>query len=453
MRISPACLAVLAACGGAPEPAPTATSHIPSRARDKLDVLFVVDSSLSMLGEQPELAEQFERYVAGLTRSGASLPDLHLAVISTDLGAGGHADVANCTASGDDGRFRRGEGDACGLVAGDFITDAPGDEGTRQVNYTGTLAEAFTCMAMIGPGGCGFEQPLASLVRALEREQGAPTGFLRPEAALAVVLIGDEDDCSAWPDAAATVFDPSPSTLDDPLGPLASYRCFEFGVVCEPDAPREVGVEPVTMTDCRPREDSPYLAPPSEFVDRLLAIKADPGAISVTVMNGDPTPEVQVALAPEGDQLVLRPSCSHEDVVVAAPAIRLASFAAAFGPLAVQASICSDDLGPELEASGGSARAAAGRPCLVGALADVDAAAPAVQPACRVAAVTRLGQPDETRTEVPACGSGQPCWRAVPDAAQCGDLPSALRLEVDRAGEAPRPEVTYVADCDVAPAR
>ena len=94
---------------------------------------------------------------------------------------------------------------ATNLEAGaTYISD---DNGVK--NYTGQLEDVFTCIAAVGDSGCGFEQPLASVVRALGAD-GRPAppenqGFLRPDALLFIVLLTDEDDCSV--PAGSNLFD------------------------------------------------------------------------------------------------------------------------------------------------------------------------------------------------------------------------------------------------------
>ena len=50
-------------------------------------------------------------------------------------------------------------------------------------------------LAQIGATGCGFEQHLLAMRRALENNP-ANAGFLRDNAFLAVIFIADEDDCT-----------------------------------------------------------------------------------------------------------------------------------------------------------------------------------------------------------------------------------------------------------------
>ncbi|MFH2008695.1 MAG: hypothetical protein ABI333_19060 [bacterium] len=64
-------------------------------------------------------------------------------------------------------------------------------------NYTSdTLQEVFSCMADRGTGGCGYEQPLEAMHRALD-DHPDNVGFVRDNAYLTVVSVTDEDDCSA----------------------------------------------------------------------------------------------------------------------------------------------------------------------------------------------------------------------------------------------------------------
>jgi hypothetical protein len=94
-----------------------------------------------------------------------------------------------------------------------LVTDAQGCP--RCVNYVIDETEhAFSCVATLAGGGCGIEQPLEAMKLALDNHPDN-VGFLRPLSHLAVVIIADEDDCSARD--ATTLFDPEPV---DVMGPL-----------------------------------------------------------------------------------------------------------------------------------------------------------------------------------------------------------------------------------------
>jgi hypothetical protein len=197
---------------------------VPNR---QLDLLFVIDDSPSMLDKQLSLAENFPRMMDVLSNLPGGLPDLHIGVVTSDmgtLGAGsptpgpaiGQLGQGGCAGRGRDGVLVAG----ATALTGNFISDIAGPNGTRIRNYTGELRDVFAEIAQVGQGGCGFEQHLAATRRALTNPQNA--GFLRGDANLAVVIIADEDDCS--------VLDPAMLGPASPaLGPLGSFRCTRFG--------------------------------------------------------------------------------------------------------------------------------------------------------------------------------------------------------------------------------
>src|SRR5688572_472844 len=221
---------------------------IPVEVNRDIDILFVIDNSGSMAEEQASLATNFNRFVNVLENIEGGLPNIHLGVISSDLGAGPF-NISDCDGNGDNGALQNAPRDgACSPPAGAFISDIANPDGSRTNNYTGTLAETFSCIAKLGIDGCGFEHHLESMKRALNGSQQKNNGFLREDAFLAVIFVADEDDCSA---ADTQVFDTSQTGVDDPLGPLSSFRCFEFGVECDVPNPRQVG----PRQECHPRAE------------------------------------------------------------------------------------------------------------------------------------------------------------------------------------------------------
>jgi hypothetical protein len=118
---------------------------------------------------------------------------------------------------------------------------------------------------------------------------------------------------------------------------------------------------------------------------------------------------------------------------------------AEFGGRASHSSICESELSWAMRNVGLVTRGAATRShCLRGALIDVDAAAPGVQPACRVRVSSDLG----TRgIEVPPCDGavGERCFTVDIDARGCADTETQLAFAVlDRAANE-----TLTVDCDV----
>jgi hypothetical protein len=328
-------VASLAACGVHP-PAPPAVDCLDepcadapdaepaTRAPGGVDVLFVIDNSGSMLEEQAALTAAFDGFVAALEAAHGGRPDLHIGVISSDLGAGGER-INGCLEP-DHGVLQHAPRVAgCTPPTDRYLVDADDGAGGRTANYEGSLGEAFRCIAELGTRGCGFEQHLEALRTALDPGTTANAGFLRDDAALAIVIVADEDDCSA---SNRALYDPNA-----PLGPLASFRCFEHGVVCTPDEPRTEGEK----TGCEPRTDSPYLVDVAAIADEVRAVKPA-GWVAVAAIVGAPAP-VAVAPDPMTGYLELVPSCTGA-AGTAVPALRLDAFARRFGSRHVVGDVC-----------------------------------------------------------------------------------------------------------------
>ena len=161
------------------------------------------------------------------------LPDLHVGVVSSDTGPGMFDLPAyHCAFAGDRGQFQTSRAAPAPRrrCRPNQTSCRRNDQQTK--NYTGDITDAFTCIAALGDQGCGFEGQLKSVRWALDPSNvpDGNEGFLRPDAFLAVVLITNEDDCSVPDDS--DLVDPTQTTMIDPLGPLWSYRCNEFGHLC-----------------------------------------------------------------------------------------------------------------------------------------------------------------------------------------------------------------------------
>jgi hypothetical protein len=313
-----------------PDARPCSEEEIPT----DIDVLFVIDNSPGMLSKQSALMDAVPAFLEAVECRFGVLPNLHVGVISTDLGAGPWG-IAGCSGNGDNGVLQNAPRiGGCSPPAGKYISDIDDGAGGRITNYTGTLAGTFSCIAQLGATGCGFEQPLDAMRRALNGSNPENSGFLRSEATLAVFFLSDEDDCSTED---TQLFDTSQTSIDDPLGPLSSFRCFEFGVVCTPDNPREFGAK----EDCVPREDSLYMFGVQAYVDFLLGLKAVPTQIVVAGIMGESKPVVVI----ENDygNPDLEPSCSVPSAA-ADPGVRLQVFLDGFPRSSFQ-TICSEELG------------------------------------------------------------------------------------------------------------
>jgi len=320
-----------------------------AQATGKLDVLFMVDNSNSMTEEQISLTAEIPRMAQALATGdldGDGVQDvsaarsIHIGVVNSDMGTGGFL-VPTCSESdfGDDGVLRtRGNTALAGCMTAypSFLawdTDSPEFD-------AGSAAADLGCVAALGTGGCGFEQPLDAVLKALtpstssvnftmgSRGHGDAenSGFLRPDATLAVILLTDEDDCSASdPD----LFNQSSARY---MGDL-NLRCFQF-----PEA----------------------VHPTSRYVDGLLALKDDPSRVVFTVIAGVPTDidTSDLAAVLEDPRMIqapdptmpsrLTPSCDVPGRGMAFPPTRIVEAAQGMrsaGAGAYVGSICQADFG------------------------------------------------------------------------------------------------------------
>jgi hypothetical protein len=375
-----ACLA-LTACGrGELEPCRAKTFNA-SYPLGKADILFMVDNSPETFRGQAKLVAGFSNLVQALEMHAQTRPDLHIAVVSSDMGAGNTTN--GCSGTGQGGVFQASpkilvDGHVCEttLQNGDrFISDSSGFK-----NYTGNLADVFSCIAPLGEDGCGFEQSLLAVTHALGADHfdtnGVPepppqnAGFLRTDAALAIVMLTNEDDCSAPGGAMNELFsETSTSGLSSPLGPGGSYRCNEFGHLCgSPPAPPP-RLPPngdysatVALQDCVPAEDAGRLIPVRAFQNVIKALKPDPAnQILVAAITGvyplaDPTAGYAVSWWPAYGPASttdhgwprIKHSCVASDASVADPAVRISTWTRGFGSRGLLESICDDDWEPAL---------------------------------------------------------------------------------------------------------
>ncbi len=162
------------------------------RPEPKVDVLFIIDNSGSMMEEQYAVGSNFKALSSQAASWGV---DYHVAVTSTGLEAspGGWAECQGSVQGGENGRLFPVDGSSPRV-----ITPATPD-----------AEAAFARNAMVGV--CHWEeQGLEAMYRALSAplstSEDDPTtpqpadgnaGFLREEATLAVIILSDEEDFSA----------------------------------------------------------------------------------------------------------------------------------------------------------------------------------------------------------------------------------------------------------------
>jgi hypothetical protein len=356
---------------------------------DTIDLLFVVDDSVTMALAQAVLMNQFSRLIDGLSgfaeEHDVPARSVHIAVVSSDLGLAGVEGVGDCTGSGKDAIMQQQplDPESCPRVLPPFLSFTPG-RGMTERSF-----EQFFCISQLGNAGCGVQQPLEAALKALWPAEdpgvtfvGAQgrghgdthnAGFLRsadgPErSVLAIVVLSDKDDCSlrdpvAW--AAGESFDPddvsrrtSQLTSHCALGPAQLFEVERYVDALRslrPDHERTLlftaiaGVPRFTghlaaLID--PRDEQARDA----FYDDLLS---DPAMqISNDDRGTDRPDDDRLAFACEGDS------------GPATPAVRLVELARSFGANGLVQSICEGDLGTAVDAIARRIQGLFGDPCL-----------------------------------------------------------------------------------------
>jgi hypothetical protein len=175
-----------------------------------VDILFVVDNSGSMAGEQSQLGTSFASFYSVLNDIGGNY---HIALVTTGISSPGckQCSVTNTlscinmneagTSDIENGQFqyRRGHITWNGTTP---VFDFLYDETCRVVT-----SDNLTCFydpsadgrgtVLVGINGCGYERGLEAMKQALSSDllNGNNNNFLRNDSSLAVIIVSDEDDC------------------------------------------------------------------------------------------------------------------------------------------------------------------------------------------------------------------------------------------------------------------
>jgi len=161
----------------------------------EVDILFVIDNSCSMSDEQASLTANFASFIQFADAQGLAY---QISVVSTDMsgGFGGPQCTANATPQRPMGMDQA----ACG-----YFADGNGDNTQQNPDWRIITPDeqpspevAFTAIATQGTSGSGTEKGLESAYQALSSPliTGWNSGFLRPDAYLALIFISDEEDQS-----------------------------------------------------------------------------------------------------------------------------------------------------------------------------------------------------------------------------------------------------------------
>jgi hypothetical protein len=436
----------------------------------KLDMIFVVDRSPGMETAQIKFLAQFPVFTNVLkmlpTLDGmhTALPDLHLAVVSSDTGPGRYdLPGRSCPFGGDRGLFQYAARGDCMVSPLDTTptqqTFLAASNDQQQKNYRGDITDAFTCIARLGSQGCAFSSPLEALRWALDpvNPVAGNQGFLRPDAILAVVLLTNQDDCSVPEDS--SLMDPTQDALSDPLGPFSTFRCNEFGHLCQVGGglqppPRTV---PTWLTGCVSNDTATgRLTRVADEVAFLRGLKRDPNQIFVVATTGPASPygialqnrSNRFGVAENQPQMI--PSCTVPGTAeYGLPAVRIEQWVTAFGDRGLLQPVCGPTFAPALQAVAQDLGKVE-NDCMSQRPRDVDPTTPALDADCIVTDHSSTDPAFAGGLAVPACagnGGKPPCW-TLSESSRCD---SKLAFDVTRADEPPSDIVTTVS-CATCPA-
>jgi hypothetical protein len=311
----------------------------------------------------------------------------------------------------------------------------------------------FTCIAALGQEGCGFEHQFASITRALGVDGlgAAPQenqGFLRKDAYLVIIMITNEDDCSAspgpgGPNGRIPLFDTTANTnMMSELGPAANFRCNEFGHLCDDgtgkfvhpnrNAPNLDVASMVSYQSCRSNDDEGYLLGVADTANRIKNLKDNADQVIVAAITGPATPYTVTWKPPttadtscnaNGQSCpwpAIAHSCMASDDSFADPSVRISEFVNQFGANGLVLPICSMDFSGSLDRIASLINQQLKAPCIPQKVANK---AGAQEPDCVVVSHVSNGT-STVDAPVPWCGSGAaaPCWQLTTDAACSGTI-------------------------------
>jgi hypothetical protein len=396
----------------------------------KEDLVFVIDNSPSMAPKREKFMKQLPRLLDALKDPGdGSLPNLRVAILDGDMGSSGAISTGACgakngTTLGDAGQLQIVGGLTCGMTDPNarwlqMLTLSP-------ANYSGDIVQVFSCLAGgLGQAGCEYQQPLQALATAATPGSASLSEFVRPEAYLDLVIISDQDDCSAFPNTG--MFAPGVPTETTGL------RCATRGHACgganldypttasyaHPfnDCSSRTDVCPFSTDTSQPTGCAP-LADVHALAEQVKALK--PGhsdeTIMVTAISGWPRadanmPSAEYKIAPISNPghltdasapatiYDLWPVCYDADHPPinpdpttgfdaeaagygATPSLRLSAFVDEFGPNGLKFSMCEADWTDAMKLFGGSVAKTLKNLCLDQKIVDADLSTPEIDPDC-----------------------------------------------------------------------
>ncbi len=245
-----------------------------------VDILFVVDNSGSMKEEQEKVAQNIVNFMKMIKKSAdEGKTSYHIGVITTSMWeyAQTKSDAVKLNEDGRLLRIKTSYSEVPDPIEGNpdhiklncnvqnetkrYLENADNDNVVDLLKYT---------IKCTGIDGSGIERGLDAMKKALspERLNAENRGFLRPEAKLMVIVIGDEDDCStglrAYDPVTGLAIEDDPSFSNFPVAKVRGRDCIEQSDLI-PEATKVV-------TD-RNAEEQNKLKPVSDYFDFLVNLK------------------------------------------------------------------------------------------------------------------------------------------------------------------------------------
>ncbi|MBP9708293.1 MAG: hypothetical protein KBD78_11665 [Oligoflexales bacterium] len=160
------------------------TLNLTQVINNKIDILWVVDSSGSMKEEQALLADGFASLISELAVSDLNF---QTAVTSTDICKTGEIEAQKL------------EDRSCPIAYGKTTYNQGKFFGPKDLqvlsNGSANLITQFTQNAQVGTVGSGFEHGLKAAEMAFQKSiDGSNSALIRPDAFLAVIVVSDEED-------------------------------------------------------------------------------------------------------------------------------------------------------------------------------------------------------------------------------------------------------------------
>jgi hypothetical protein len=448
----------------------------------QLDLVTMIDNSPAMAPKIEKLNAAFPQLIAALRDPiDGALPDLRVAIIDSDLGTGGVYASGPCgpktladgtiASFGDQGRFQMPSfPTACPVSPGALFLE---QRAGAAVSYAGDISDVFACLTgNLGTGGCFEEHQLQAFEFALAAQgvgnDAQQAAFLRPSAALGLLFLTDEDDCSAAPNDG--MFGDKPELRAESPSLRCATRAHQCGgrKLTEP-LPGYPAAGPFVhaFSDCRARTDvcvnregswqyvdtsGPTDCSPlrsiGDMADEILRLKGDLYQILVAGIFGWPRSDADLAAAEYKIAAVPNPDVADPaqptvfdywpvcydpnhlpspattdpvtgfDATAAAwgatGGLRESAYIDAFGASGMRFSICEPDFAPAMASIGGALAHRLQSACFDQKLVDVDLGSPGIQADCRV--VWRKAEPDprnptmviyvESPEAMPQCAPG-----------------------------------------------